>query len=142
MKLEFDYTLLVQFAQFLVLLILLHFLVFKPVLRALGRREDAIRSLAGKAEGSAREVETLGRTYDESLKARKLPILEERDALLKESHTASMGVIEDARRDLAGELAKVKDEVAGEVAGTMARLKDQSGAFVDGIVRKIMKRGA
>jgi F-type H+-transporting ATPase subunit b len=142
MKLEFDYTLLVQFAQVLILLILLHFLVFKPVLRALSKRQDAIQSLAGKAEGSVHEVETLGRTYDESLKAKKLPILQERDTLLKENHAASMQVIEEARRDLTEELAKVKDGVKKEVDKAMENLKGQSEAFVGEIVRKIMKRGA
>jgi F-type H+-transporting ATPase subunit b len=142
MKLEFDYTLLVQFAQVLILLILLHFLAFKPVLRALSKRQDTIQSLAGRAEGGAHEVETLGRTYDEGLKAKKLPILQQRDTLLKENHEASMKVIEEARRDLTEELAKVKDGVKNEVGKAMENLKGQSDVFVAEIVQKIMKRGA
>jgi F-type H+-transporting ATPase subunit b len=142
MKLEFDYTLFIQFGQFLVLLILLHFLVFKPFLRALGKRHDTIQSLAVQAEGSTHDVDSLSKRYEESLKERKAPILDERDSLLKENHAASMHVVEEARRDLTDELAKVKDEVKKEVETTMENLRGQSEALVGEIVRKFMKRGA
>jgi F0F1-type ATP synthase membrane subunit b/b' len=142
MKLEFDYTLLVQFAQLLILLIFLHFLVFKPFLRALGKRQEAIKSLTDQAEGSAQGVESLGKAYEEKLKEKKAPILAEREKNLKESHSFSMTVIEEARRDLADELAKVKDTVRKEVEQTMERLKGQTEAFAGEIVQKIMKRGA
>lgn len=142
MKLAFDYTLLVQFGQLLVLLILLHFLVFKPVLKALGKRRETLDSLADKAGGSTLDVENLGRRYEESLKERKNPILEERSNLLKQSHTASMQVIEAARQDLAEELAKVKDGVSREVASSLEILKGQSDVLAGEIVQKIMKRGA
>jgi|WetSurMetagenome_2_1015567.scaffolds.fasta_scaffold546352_2 F-type H+-transporting ATPase subunit b len=142
MKLAFDYTLLVQFGQLLVLLILLHFLVFKPVLKALGKRRETLDSLADKAGGSTLDVENLGRRYEESLKERKNPILEERNNLLKQSHTASMQVIEAARQDLAEELAKVKDGVSREVASSLEILKGQSDVLAGEIVQKIMKRGA
>lgn len=142
MKLAFDYTLLVQFGQLLVLLILLHFLVFKPVLRALGKRRETMDALADKAGGSTLDVENLGRKYEDSLKERKTPILEERNNVLKQSHAASMQVIEEARQDLAGELAKVKDGVSREVAMSMEMLKGQSDVLAREIVQKIMKRGA
>jgi F-type H+-transporting ATPase subunit b len=142
MKLAFDYTLLVQFGQLLVLLILLHFLVFKPVLRALGKRRETMDALADRAGGSTLDVENLGRKYEDSLKERKTPILEERNNVLKQSHAASMQVIEEARQDLAGELAKVKDGVSREVAMSMEMLKGQSDVLAREIVQKIMKRGA
>jgi F-type H+-transporting ATPase subunit b len=142
MKLAFDYTLLVQFGQLLVLLILLHFLVFKPVLRALGKRRETMDALADEAGGSTLDVENLGRKYEDSLKERKTPILEERNNVLKQSHAASMQVIEEARQDLAGELAKVKDGVSREVAMSMEMLKGQSDVLAREIVQKIMKRGA
>jgi F-type H+-transporting ATPase subunit b len=142
MKLDFDYTLLIQFGQFLLLLILLHFLVFKPVLSALRKREDTIRSLAEKGEGTAQNAESMGRAYEEGLKERKMPILTERDNVLKESHAASMKVVEEARRDLAEELAKVKDGVKKEVETSMETLMGQSGALAGEIVQKIMGRSA
>jgi F-type H+-transporting ATPase subunit b len=135
-------TIFIQFAQLLILLILLNFLVFKPVLRALRKRQETLQSLADNAESSAHDVESLGRTYEESFKERKIPILEERDNALKQSHAASMKVVEEARRDLSEELARVKDGVKKEVEKTMESLKGQSEVLAGEIVQKIMSRGA
>ncbi len=142
MTLAFDYTLFVQFAQLLIVLILLHFLVFKPFLRSLGKRQETIASLAKEARGSSEGVETLTKAYDERLKERKAPILADREHALRDTHKSSMDLVEKARADLADELAKVKGRVASEVADTTARLKAESDAFAGRIIEKIMKRGA
>ena len=75
------------------------------------KRRTAIDSLVGKAEDNRQEAEVLTKTYEEKLKERKLPIMEQREAALKEAHAASMKIIEEARRELAEELAKVKETV-------------------------------
>jgi len=85
---EFNYTLFIQFFQFLILLILLNALLFKPILGSLKKRRTAIESLAGKAEDTRQEAEVLTKTYEEKLKERKLPIMEQREGSLKEAHAA------------------------------------------------------
>ncbi len=142
MKLAFDYTLLVQFCQLLVLLVILHFFVFKPVLRALSKRQETVRSLAENAQSGAQGVESLKAAYEEGLKERKVPIIAERESALRESHLASVKVIEEARQDLTEELWKVKDTVKKEAAQTMEHLLTRSEAFVGEIVQKIMRGGA
>jgi F-type H+-transporting ATPase subunit b len=135
-------TILFQFLQILALVILLNFLLFKPILKALKKRQETVRSLGDQAEGRRREAEGMGKAYDESMKGRKTPILEERDGLLKQTHAASMKVIEEARRDLTEELAKVKDGVRREAEKALQALKVESDALAGEIVKKIMKRGA
>ncbi len=63
---NFDYTLLLQFANLLVLLILLNFLLFKPVLRALDMREGRISSAHNKADTLRQEAAELAETYEET----------------------------------------------------------------------------
>ncbi len=138
--LDFNYTILIQFFNFLVLLILLNFLLFKPILNALKKRQATLTALSEKAETSRQEADTLGRTYEEGLKQKKQPILEERESTLKEAHAASMKVIEEARHDLTEELAKVKDAVKTEAQKTLEALKAESDRLSGEIVQKILKR--
>ena len=138
---EFNYTLFIQFFQFLILLILLNVLLFKPIVGSLKKRRTAIESLLGKAEDNRQEAEVLTKTYEEKLKVRKLPIMEQREAGLKEAHGASMKVIEEARRELAGELAKVKETVKREAGRTLDALLGESDRFAVEISQKITKRG-
>ncbi len=72
---EFNHTIIIQFLNFLVLLFLLNFLLFKPILNALKKRQTVIKSLADKAEGNKQEAESLGKTYDESIKEKRKPIM-------------------------------------------------------------------
>ena len=65
-------------------------------MNALRKRQGAIESLAAKAEGNRHESEELEKTYEERLREGKLPVTEERDGLLKEAHSASIKVIEEA----------------------------------------------
>jgi F-type H+-transporting ATPase subunit b len=138
---NFDYSLLMQFFQFLILLILLNFLLFKPMLALLSKRSTTIQSLSEQAESTGKEAEGLTRSYEEGMKERKLPVLEQRDTVLKEAHAASMKVIEKARLDLADELAKVKDTVRMEGEKTLDALLGESDRLAAEIAQKIMKRG-
>lgn len=122
MQINPDYTILIQFGQLMVLLIIFNFLLFKPILKALNKRQGTIDSLVGKAEDYRHEAEGMGKAYDEKFKEKRLPILEERESLLKQTQAASMKVVEEARQELAGELAKVKDTVrrrGGRIAGVI-----------------------
>lgn len=136
-----DSTIFVQFFQFLILLILFNFLLFRPIMNAFKKRQAAIDSLSAKAEENRNEAEGLGRTYEEQLKGQKLPVMEERDVLLKEASSASMKMIEEARQELAEELVKVKDAVKAEADKALEALKADSDRLASEVVEKIMKRG-
>jgi F-type H+-transporting ATPase subunit b len=139
--LDFDYTILVQFFNFLVLLVLLNFLLFKPILRAVQKRQSTIQSLAEKADGSREQVAGLGRAYEENLKEKKQPIIEEREAALRDAHASSMKVIEEARHELTRELAKIKDTVKSEAETTLQALKAEADRLAQDVTQKILKRG-
>jgi F-type H+-transporting ATPase subunit b len=141
MQINPDYTILIQFGQLMVLLIIFNFLLFKPILNALKKRQGTIDSLVGKTEDYRLEAEGMGKAYDEKLKEKKLPILEERDSLLKQTQAASMKVVEEARQELAGELAKVKDTVRREAEASLESLRAESDRLAKEVVAKIMTRG-
>jgi F-type H+-transporting ATPase subunit b len=138
---EFNYTLFIQFFQLLIVLILLNVFLFKPILGSLKKRRAAVESLVGKAEDNRQEAEVLTKTYEEKLKEKKLPIMDQRESALKEAHAASMKVIEEARRELAVELAKVKETVRSEAGKTLDALLGESDRLAAEISQKIMERG-
>ena len=138
---EFNYTLFIQFFQLLILLVLLDLFLFKPVLGSLNKRRAAIDSLAGKAEDSRQEADALAKAYGETRKERKAPVLAQREGALKEAHAASMKIVEEARRELAGELAKVKETVKKEAENTLDALLGESDRLALEIAQKIGKRG-
>jgi F-type H+-transporting ATPase subunit b len=140
--LDFNYTILIQFANFLVLLILLQIFLFGPVLNALRKRKNALDALAQRVEQLRGDATTLGRTYDESTKEKKRPILEQRESTLKNAHESSMKIIEEARHRLTTELEKIKGTVRSEADQALQSLSQKTGQLAAEVVAKVMKRGA
>lgn len=110
--LDFNYTLLIQFLNFIILLIILNSLLFKPVLRVLERRQEAITASSDKAKSVGDVTKQLEASYEESSREKRKPILEARDAILADAHNTSMKTIELARNELSGELTRIRSEIA------------------------------
>ena len=88
------------------------------------------------------EADSLGRAYDDGSKERRRPVLEQKDSVLKEANAASMKVIEEARAELTGELAKIRVSVRQEADRTLASLKGEVDRLSMEIVKKVLRRGS
>lgn len=137
---DFNYTILIQFANFLILLILLNVLLFKPVLKAISKRDITISSLFGKSKDIREDLGNLERSYDEKIKERKRPILESKDAMLSEAHTNSMHIIEKTRAELSDELTRSKTEIEQESKKIYDSLKMEVERLSAEVAQKILKR--
>jgi F-type H+-transporting ATPase subunit b len=137
---DFNYTLLIQFFNFLVLLFLLNILLFKPVLKAINKREKTLVTLFDGVDGIKKEAVRLELAYDEGSRERKKPVLEGKDAALMEAQKASMHLIEEARTELAEELVKIKSEVERESKSISDALKGAVEKLSAEVAEKILKR--
>jgi F-type H+-transporting ATPase subunit b len=109
---DFNYTLFIQFINFIIVLILLNMFLFRPVLKALDRRHEAMEAGSEKAKEVGDVTKQLESAYEESLREKRRPITEARDAILSDAHGSSMKTIEEARNELAGELVRIRGEIA------------------------------
>lgn len=139
---NFDYTIFVQFGNFIVLLILLNFFLFRPILGTLKKRKNALSALTARVDQLRGEAVALGKTYDESAKEKRRPILEQRESALKEAHASSMKIIEEARNQLTVELEQIKGTVRKEADEALKSLTAKTGQLAAEVVAKVMKRGA
>jgi F-type H+-transporting ATPase subunit b len=137
---DFNYTLLIQFFNFLVLLFLLNILLFKPVLKAINKRENTLGSLFDKVDGVKKEAIRLEQAYADDSIQRKKPVIEAKEAVLMEAKKSSIHLIEAARSELAEELAKVKVEIARDSKGISEALKGEVEKLSSEVAEKILKR--
>jgi F-type H+-transporting ATPase subunit b len=133
-------TLLFQFANIVILLIIFKFFLFKPVLQALDKRERTINTLFENVQSVKTETVTLEKAYEERTKERKKPILESRDSSMAEAHRVSTGIIEKARKDLSEELGRLKAEIESESkkvrTALIADVERLSGEAAEKILRR------
>ena len=133
-------TILYQFANFLILLILLNFLLFKPIMRAINKRQGTIQSLADRVEKAKKDAGDFEKQYDEVMHEKKRPIIESKDAALSEANAGATKIIEKARFDLADELARIKGEIETEGNKVYAALRADVDRLSGEAAQKILKR--
>lgn len=138
--LDFNFTLLIQFLNVLILLFLLNIFLFKPVLKAISKRENTLRSLFDKVDAVKKEAIRLEQAYTEGSSERKKPVLEGKDAALAEARKSSIHLIEVARTELADELSKVKTGIDRESKRISEALKGEVDKLSTEVAQKILKR--
>lgn len=137
---NFDITILYQFLNLLILLIFLNFLLFKPILGALKKREGTIQSLAERVEKAKQDTEDFEKQYDEVTQEKKKPILETKDTALSEANAGATKIIEKARQELAEELSKIKDEIEQEGKKVYETLRADVDKLSGDVAEKILRR--
>ncbi len=137
---DFNVTILYQFANLLILLILLNFFLFKPVLRALAKRDDTMKALAEQVEKAKKDSRDLEKQYDEVTREQKKPILESKDATISEANTGATKIVEKARLELFDELARIKGEIEIEGKRIYETLRSDVGRLSEEVAEKILRR--
>ena len=137
---NFDVTILYQFVHFLILLFILNFILFKPVLKALDKRQNAIKGLTDGVERARQDTIDLERNYESTFVEKRKPIIGSRDAVVSEANKEAVHMIEKARNELSAELAKIKSEIELEGKKVYDALKSDVGKLSTEAAQKILKR--
>ena len=137
---DFNYTLLIQFLNLIVVLILLKVFLFKPFLAALARREAAVSSAIEKAQTFSGDTRDFERRYDEGMKEKRKPIVEGRDAEISKAHETAMRLIDQARAELSEELTRLRAEIAADSQKMLDSLKKDVEKLSNEAAEKILNR--
>jgi len=138
--LSIDYTILIQVANFLVLLVFLNIFLYKPIRGILAKRHEEESALQNSIEGyqsqsdqkerGIEEGQILARKEGSSVKeGLKGQGLEKEQGILQEAHSTAEKKIGTARKDL--------DTKIGDVRKS---LEDQIAAFSSDLAEKILGR--
>jgi F-type H+-transporting ATPase subunit b len=121
-----DYSVIYQIALFLILLVILSKLLFRPYLILLDERERKTTGAQADLSELEREATRLRAQYDDKIAqaqatgyAAKEAILQEarqqREAILNQARREAMGILEGVRRELASQMQKERQLAATEV---------------------------
>lgn len=131
-----DFTILVQWLNFGVLVLILYFILFKPLMRFLDIRNERLRSDIEAARRTRRENEELNQQYQERLVRLKQESTDyinrarrqaerEKDKIIKEAHTEADRIILGSRKELKVQAEKAKLEVKKDMAGLVINCASQ-----------------
>ncbi len=138
--LALDITLLFQILGYLVLLVLLNFLLYKPVFKILRNREERIGGTLKKAEAIEKEVDESIAEYESRMKEAAQKGYEENNKLRQIALDEERKMVDAAGAEISRELSAKRREVLGSKRTALADLKEETASISRSVVEKLLDR--
>jgi F-type H+-transporting ATPase subunit b len=133
---DIDITLLWQIANFIVLLLALNFILFKPIRQVMQEREQGISSGLGDAKSAHERMQKILEQYNASLAEAKQKAVTTYNAMYQQGLDAQRDMI-SAERAKAGEML---DKARGEIVVLSAAARDDLQKEADRLSQDITSK--
>jgi F-type H+-transporting ATPase subunit b len=135
-----DITFIIQIFNFLLLMLVLNVLLYKPVRKILADRAAEIAGGHEKAAEVDKDVQNKMAQYETRLREAKIKASEERGILKKAALAEESVLLENARKDATDSVNALKGKVAKEAAEAREYLKEQTRSLSLEICEKVLGR--
>lgn len=140
LMISIDWTIIATGFVFLLTLLALNSILFKPLLRVMDERDSLTRGALETAEEKRRAFSELVDSYSESVKAARQKGYETVDSVRKAATVRRMEMIAEAREGATAEMHKVRSRVSEEVELARKELQSEVEAIADSITAKILSK--
>ena len=137
---KLDWTLFLQFANFMILMVVLNTLLFKPLRAALQARKAAIEGSRAKVQDLEEQVQAQIARYEGQLQEARAQGGQERAALRKAAQQEEARIIGEANKLSQEKLQSIKDKIQEEVVVARQSLRDETDRLAREIAGKVLGR--
>lgn len=137
---DINSSLFIQVGLFIFLMIVLNKIFFQPFLRFLDERHNKISGDTKEADRLKEEAERRRVQFEDGLSKGQLQALDEKGRIQEAGAQEGKRVVDTAQQEIAGELPKIKAQIAQESQQVLTELERQQGAMAKEIAEKILGR--
>lgn len=137
---KLDWTLFLQFANFIILMAVLNVLLFKPLRAALQARRDTINGSRAKVQDIDEQVQTQVARYEAQLQEARTQGSQERAALRKTAQEEESRLLGEANRSSADKLQVIKEQIQQEAGAARQILQSETETLAKEIAGKVLGR--
>jgi len=138
---ELNSTVWIQMANFLVLILILNFLLFKPVLQIIGKRNKKIEESREEVTSLDETIERKITQYEEKIRQARAEAAIQRDAVKDEGTEQGKEIIGTVRDEISQKLEGFKAQLQKETDAARDSLREQTRAIAAEISEKVLGRG-
>jgi len=135
-----NWTLGLQFVNFIILLIILNKLLYRPLMNIIAERREAIEGSHGRAKSLEADIEDKMQRYQQQLSEAKFAANEERNSLKKAASAEEAKILSEAQGKATARLQTIKAQVGKEAAAASKTLKSDAESLAGQIATKILGR--
>ncbi len=137
---KLDWTLFLQFANFMILMAVLNALLFKPLRAALRDRRESIDSSKTRVNDLEEQIQAQVARYEAQLQEAKLQGSRERAALRKAAQEEESRILGEAHAKAAEKLQIIKSQVAQEADAARQALRTETETLAKDVASKVLGR--
>ena len=137
---DLDATLVVQMGLFFVALLVLHTLIFKPLLKVFEAREEAIDGAKDAARQFEADAAGAGTEFEEKMRDIRVKAGEERDRLRAEGSKLEAGILQSVQTETQKQMSDADAQLTAEAAKLRRELQAQIPALARTIAGKLLQR--
>ncbi len=131
---------LIQMVNFLLLIVILNRLLYKPILGIIDRRKKQVQDTEEEIKRLNQSVEERVAAYEEKLRQAKTDALEKKVEIIKEGAEQAKDLIDAARGQIPGMMEQFHGEMNKEVTAARNILSGQSRNISVEIAEKLLGR--
>ena len=135
-----DWTLGLQFVNFLILLIILNKLLYKPLRKVLAERRQTISGGHARARELEASIEEKMQRYQDQLDKARSAANEEKNRLKKAAAEEEAAILSDAHEKAGARLHKIKSQVSQQAEEARGALRAEAQTLGTRIAAKILGR--
>ncbi len=137
---EVNWTLFLQFANFMILMAVLNALLFKPLRAALQARKETIEGSKAKVQDIDEQVQAQIARYEAQLQDARQQGAQERSALRKTAQEEEGRILGGANQKAAEKLQTIKAQIQEEADAARQALRNETEALAKDIAGKVLGR--
>ncbi len=135
-----DWTILVQFTNFLVLMVILNVLLYRPLRNVMAKRQEGIKTKHQKARDLEVSINEKMERYEKSLYEAKVEAGQVAASIRKEATKREATILGSARMEASGHLDLIKAQVAKQADAARSSLKSETQGLAAAIAGKVLGR--
>lgn len=134
------YAMVIQIINFLILILLLNFIVYRPVRGILNKRMEDMDSSSTITDEWKRKIEKYSAELEDSIDSTRKEGLKERFGLREKGLTTEKELLQDAYSQVEEALGKAKNEIKKKISSARTSLQDEIDGFSRELAEKILGR--
>lgn len=137
---DFNYTFFYQIANFILLIIILNFILYKPLLKILDARNEKLAASDQEVKDLNASVEKKVAEYEDKIRLAKLEAMNQRNEIQKDGSEQAKQIIDATRAELAKIMEEFQGKLDHEISQAKLVLKNQSAGISSEIAEKVLGR--
>ena len=137
---KLDWTLILQFVNFVVLMAVLNAVLYKPLRAALQARKETIEGSKAKVQDIDEQVQAQIARYEAQLQEARQQGAQERAVLRKAAQEEESRILGEANQKSAEKLQSIKEQIEGEATAARQALRNETEALAKEVAEKVLGR--